>query len=131
MTGFNSQVGGGEYHIQFETDNRKHYERVQQTIRDCMDGAQPEKAFVLHTPLGSVELMFPACVPDETAAFIRDTLQEVNLIAADKLGMAGGCERCRRRVYSEKPFEVTTHTGHKVYVPFNFCPVCGRNMKED
>lgn len=37
MTGYNSQAGAGEYKIQFETDNKAHYERVQKAIRDCMD----------------------------------------------------------------------------------------------
>lgn len=36
-TRYNSQVGGGEFHIQFETTNRAHYERVQKVIRDCID----------------------------------------------------------------------------------------------
>lgn len=37
MTNYNSQVGGGEFRIQFETTDREHYERVQQVIRDCID----------------------------------------------------------------------------------------------
>lgn len=37
MTGYNSQAGAGEYKIQFETDNKAHYERVQKAIRGCMD----------------------------------------------------------------------------------------------
>ena len=37
MTNYTSQAGGGEYKIQFETDNKAHYERVQQVIRDCID----------------------------------------------------------------------------------------------
>lgn len=41
MTKFNSQVGGGEYHIQFETNDREHYKRVQQVIRDCIDEQKP------------------------------------------------------------------------------------------
>lgn len=42
MTKYNSQVGGGEYHIQFETTDREHYERVQQVIRECIDSPAPE-----------------------------------------------------------------------------------------
>ena len=38
MTNYNSQVGCGRFRIQFETDNREHYKRVQQVIRDCIDG---------------------------------------------------------------------------------------------
>lgn len=37
MTKYNSQVGGGEFHIQFETNDREHYERVQKVIRECID----------------------------------------------------------------------------------------------
>lgn len=37
MTNYTSQAGGGEYKIQFETDNKAHYERVQKVIRDCID----------------------------------------------------------------------------------------------
>lgn len=39
MTKYNSQVGCGEFHIQFETTDREHYERVQQVIRECIDDA--------------------------------------------------------------------------------------------
>lgn len=37
MTNYNSQVGGGKFHIQFETNNKVHYEHVQQAIRECVD----------------------------------------------------------------------------------------------
>lgn len=38
MTNYISQAGAGEYKIQFETDNKAHYELVQRVIRDCIDG---------------------------------------------------------------------------------------------
>lgn len=37
MTGYNSQVGRGEYLIQFCTDDRKTYELIQDIIRLVMD----------------------------------------------------------------------------------------------
>lgn len=36
MLSYNSQVGEGMYRIQFETDDKAHYERVQNVIRDCI-----------------------------------------------------------------------------------------------
>ena len=39
-TGFNTQVGNGEYRLQFETDNREYYLLMQSTARRCVDGAQ-------------------------------------------------------------------------------------------
>lgn len=38
-TGFNTQVGGGEYRLQFETDNKEHYLLMQETARRCVDSA--------------------------------------------------------------------------------------------
>lgn len=37
-TGFNTQVGNGEYRLQFETDNREYYLLMQETARRCVDG---------------------------------------------------------------------------------------------
>ena len=36
-TGFNTQVGNGEYRLQFETDNREYYLLMQETARRCVD----------------------------------------------------------------------------------------------
>ena len=36
-TGFNTQVGNGEYRLQFETDNKEHYLLMQSTARRCVD----------------------------------------------------------------------------------------------
>ena len=36
-TGFNTQVGNGEYRLQFETDNREYYLLMQETARCCVD----------------------------------------------------------------------------------------------
>ena len=37
-TGFNTQVGNGEYRLQFETDNKEHYLLMQESARRCVDG---------------------------------------------------------------------------------------------
>ena len=37
-TGFNTQVGSGEYRLQFETDNKEHYLLLQEMARRCVDG---------------------------------------------------------------------------------------------
>lgn len=37
-TGFNTQVGNGEYRLQFETDNKEYYLLMQETARHCVDG---------------------------------------------------------------------------------------------
>lgn len=36
-TGFNTQVGNGEYRLQFETDKKEHYLLMQETARRCVD----------------------------------------------------------------------------------------------
>ena len=36
--GFNTQVGNGEYRLQFETDNKEYYLLMQETARRCVDG---------------------------------------------------------------------------------------------
>lgn len=43
-TGFNTQVGNGEYRLQFETDNREYYMLMQSTARQCVDGAHMTNA---------------------------------------------------------------------------------------
>ena len=37
-TGFNTQIGNGEYRLQFETDNKEHYLLLQEMARRCVDG---------------------------------------------------------------------------------------------
>ena len=37
-TGFNTQVGNGEYRLQFETGNKEYYLLMQETARRCVDG---------------------------------------------------------------------------------------------
>ena len=43
-TGFNTQVGNGEYRLQFETDNKEHYLLMQSTARRCVDCVQMPNA---------------------------------------------------------------------------------------
>ena len=37
-TRFNTQVGNGEYRLQFETDNKEYYLLMDETARRCVDG---------------------------------------------------------------------------------------------
>lgn len=39
------------------------------------------------------------------------------------------CDMCRGRAYTDKPFKVTTQLGNAVEAVFNFCPVCGRDLR--
>lgn len=39
------------------------------------------------------------------------------------------CEWCRGAAYTEKQFEVITQMGRHVNVQFNFCPVCGSDLR--
>ena len=36
-TGFNTQTGGGEYRLQFETDNKEYFLLMQELARCCVD----------------------------------------------------------------------------------------------
>ena len=37
-TEFNTQIGNGQYRLQFETDNKGHYLLLQEMARRCVDG---------------------------------------------------------------------------------------------
>lgn len=41
-TAFNTQVGEGEYRLQFETDHKEHYLFMQKMARRCVDGETME-----------------------------------------------------------------------------------------
>lgn len=43
-TGFNTQVGNGEYRLQFETDNKEYYLLMQEAARRCVDGKSKTNA---------------------------------------------------------------------------------------
>jgi RNA polymerase subunit RPABC4/transcription elongation factor Spt4 len=36
---------------------------------------------------------------------------------------------CRGRAYTDKPFKVVTQLERVVEVQFNYCPVCGADMR--
>lgn len=38
---FNTQVGNGEYRLQFETDSKEHYQFMQKAARMCIDDKLP------------------------------------------------------------------------------------------
>ena len=46
MTGYNSQVGGGMYRIQMETNKREVYDCVQSVIRSFIDMEQPDRVVI-------------------------------------------------------------------------------------
>lgn len=37
-TEFNTQIGNGQYRLQFETDSKEYFLRMQETARECIDG---------------------------------------------------------------------------------------------
>ena len=39
------------------------------------------------------------------------------------------CELCKNANYTAEPFPVQTKTGKTVDAVFNFCPVCGRDLR--
>ena len=43
-TEFNTQVGNGEYRLQFETDNKEHHLLMQSAARRCIDRAHMTNA---------------------------------------------------------------------------------------
>ena len=43
-TEFNTQVGNGEYRLQFETNNEAHYLLMQSAARQCVDGTHMTNA---------------------------------------------------------------------------------------
>lgn len=41
------------------------------------------------------------------------------------------CKLCRAASYTPDPFYVRTKMGNTVEAVFNFCPVCGRDLRPD
>lgn len=41
------------------------------------------------------------------------------------------CDLCRCANYTTNPFKVITQMGRTVETTFNFCPVCGRDLRPD
>lgn len=49
MTGYNSQVGGGMYRIQMETNRREVYDYIQNEIMDIIDEEKLDEAVISGT----------------------------------------------------------------------------------
>ena len=58
-TGFNTQTGGGEYRLQFETDKKEYFLLMQETARRCVD----------HKPITSADRI-RAMSDEELAEFL-------------------------------------------------------------
>ena len=39
------------------------------------------------------------------------------------------CNLCRHADYTDEPFPVVTKSGRTIEAVFNFCPVCGRDLR--
>ena len=86
-TEFNTQVGNGEYRLQFETDNREYYLLMQENARRCVDGkpetnadriramSDDELADVVANGVGCVRKA-PHCMDDDCTPGIRKWLQQ-------------------------------------------------------
>ena len=90
-TGFNTQVGNGEYRLQFETDNREYYLLMQETARRCVDGKHVTNAdrkngneYFLRGIETAKEIVKSApiegCVPVNELLKLRDWLYENDAI---------------------------------------------------
>jgi hypothetical protein len=52
-------------------------------------------------------------------------------IEAEPARQGNGCEYCDGREYSEKPLTVITVGGRRIELAFEYCPKCGRKLRED
>ena len=66
-TEFNTQIGNGEYRLQFETDNKGHYLLMQEMARRCVDGKPI--AMELKDTIGAM------CSEDYKARFMAEYYQ--------------------------------------------------------
>lgn len=66
-TEFNTQIGNGEYRLQFETDNKGHYLLMQEMARRCVDGKPI--AMELKDTIGAM------CSEDYKARFVAEYYQ--------------------------------------------------------
>ena len=69
--------------------------------------------------------IFPHELVDPTEA-VADYLLDSGVTVQEQ----DGCEHCRTTSYTEKPFIVITQMGREVKTQFNFCPNCGRRLKQ-
>ena len=71
---FNTQVGNGEYRLQFETDSKEHYQFMQKAARMCIDDKLPSI---------DTQRWIPANEPPEKWAYSskRHTIHMVDYLA--------------------------------------------------
>ena len=73
-TEFNTQVGNGEYRLQFETDNEAHYLLMQSAARRCIDHAHMTNADRIRS-MNDEELALWICgiydIEEENGKFIN------------------------------------------------------------
>lgn len=53
------------------------------------------------------------------------------LVASKKMQKEKGCEYCKGRAYTKKPLTVTTIYGKTIKLAFEYCPNCGRKLREE
>ena len=66
-TEFNTQIGNGEYRLQFETDNKEHYLLLQEMARRCVDGKP--------IAMGLSDTVASMCSEDYKARFMAEYYQ--------------------------------------------------------
>lgn len=74
-TGFNTQVGSGEYRLQFETDNKEYYLLMQETARCCVDGKPATNADRIRSMADEELAEFLIDLADDGNLRIREWLQ--------------------------------------------------------
>ena len=76
-TEFNTQVGNGEYRLQFETNNEAHYLLIQSAARRCIDHAHMTNADKIRS-MTDEELALWICgvydIEEENGKFINGTI---------------------------------------------------------
>lgn len=98
-TGFNTQIGSGEYRLQFETDNKEYFLLMQETARRCVDGGHMTNADRIRS-----------MSDEELSEFINTTMTVCDCCVYD-----GNCVeyanimKCRKGVleWLQKPMEVS------------------------
>ena len=66
-TEFNTQIGNGEYRLQFETDTKEHYLLMQEMARRCVDGKP--------IAMGLKDTIGAMCSEDYKARFMAEYYQ--------------------------------------------------------
>lgn len=65
MTGFNTQVGGGMYRLQLETDRVEVFNAIQKMARQFVDTEKPRKVVVSKNENATVAEKSSVCVCEE------------------------------------------------------------------